>query len=146
VADHARPLSKRGRRDAPRIASRLAEAGWLPDRTLSSDSRRTRETWDRMHEALGTPPVDWLPSLYLATPATLFDALASLPSSDRCVVALGHNSGWEDALELLGHREQMTTCNAAMLESSATDWPTALQGPWTLLGMLRPRPPNNDLS
>ena len=54
--DHARPLNKRGRRDAPRIAARLAELGWVPERVISSDSERTRQTWARMEEAFDLPP------------------------------------------------------------------------------------------
>ena len=43
-SDHARPLNKRGRRDAPRVAAHLVGLGWVPEQVLSSDSQRTRET------------------------------------------------------------------------------------------------------
>jgi phosphohistidine phosphatase SixA len=46
--DHDRPLNTRGRRDAVRVGKRLAKLGWVPDLVVSSDSRRTRETWERM--------------------------------------------------------------------------------------------------
>jgi hypothetical protein len=48
ASDHERPLNKRGRRDAPRVGKRLAKLGWVPEFVVSSDSRRTRETWERM--------------------------------------------------------------------------------------------------
>jgi hypothetical protein len=43
ATDHDRPLSERGQRDAPRVASALAELGWSPELTVSSDSARTRQ-------------------------------------------------------------------------------------------------------
>ncbi len=45
LTDHQRPLNKRGRKDAPRVARALIERGWTPRRVLSSDAARTRETW-----------------------------------------------------------------------------------------------------
>ena len=31
LSDHERPLNGRGRRDAPRVARVIAEAGWAPE-------------------------------------------------------------------------------------------------------------------
>ena len=50
--DHLRPLNKRGRDSAPLVAARLVELGWIPEAVYSSDSLRTRETWDGMMNAL----------------------------------------------------------------------------------------------
>ena len=45
VEDHDRPLSDRGRRDAPRMGAYIAAAGLRPDFALVSSARRTQETW-----------------------------------------------------------------------------------------------------
>ena len=45
VADHERPLAKRGRRDAPVVGRWLAESGYAPDAVVCSTARRARETW-----------------------------------------------------------------------------------------------------
>ncbi len=140
LPDHERPLSGRGRRDAPVVGQRIAEAGFSPDLVLASDSTRTRQTWARMREPLGDPPVRWRNDFYLGSPSTLFSALARLDEPGT-VLVLGHNPGWEDALAHLGHAARFTTCNAALLESPATDWASALDGPWTLVELIRPRPP-----
>ena len=144
LPDHERPLSGRGRRDAPVVGQRIAEAGFSPDLVLSSDSTRTRQTWARMKDALGDPPVRWLPEFYLADPTTIFGKLAELDGPETVpgtVVVLGHNPGWEDALAELGHPRRFTTCNAALLQNDATTWREALNEPWTLVDLIRPRPP-----
>ncbi len=61
--DHSRPLNRRGRRDAPRVAQELARRGWVPERVFSSDARRTRQTWEIMAPYFeNAPQVRWLKS------------------------------------------------------------------------------------
>jgi phosphohistidine phosphatase len=51
--DHERPLAPRGKRDAVRVAHRLARMGWIPDAVVCSDAVRTTDTWTRMAPAFG---------------------------------------------------------------------------------------------
>ena len=44
LADHDRPLKKRGRRGARSIGEQLRDAGLAPDLVLSSTARRARST------------------------------------------------------------------------------------------------------
>ncbi|MDF0602581.1 histidine phosphatase family protein [Psychromarinibacter sp. C21-152] len=91
--DHARPLNKRGRRAAEAIGGWLAERGYHPDLVLSSDSARTRETWDRMAPHVPAPlQIVWTPSLYLAGPSAFLHALREVREA-RTVLMLGHNPG-----------------------------------------------------
>ena len=65
----------------------------MPDRVLSSDARRTRETWALMAPLLGPDiPVDWLGDLYLAGPGTMLAALRRAGPAGT-VAMLGHNPG-----------------------------------------------------
>src|SRR5690606_1322492 len=66
LEDHARPLNKRGKRDAPWAAERLVSLGFAPDVVLSSDSRRTRQTWKRMAPILPPADVTFTHALYHA--------------------------------------------------------------------------------
>ena len=142
LRDHERPLNKRGRRDAPRIAARLLELGWSPDAVVSSDSQRTRETWARMSDTFPDAPVRFEPALYHAGLGELRASAAGWSPDWSCVLVLGHNPGWEEALAWLARSEEvMTTGNAALLRGEGTDWAGALQGDWTLLELLRPREP-----
>lgn len=140
LEDHQRPLSKRGRKDAPRVAARLAELGWSPQLVVSSDSRRTLETWGHMEATFPEAQVRFTPELYLSGAQAVTAELIGLPSDIERVLLLGHNPGWEDALEqLTGHRHRLTTANVALLESDQADWSAALRSPWTLVSVIRPK-------
>lgn len=145
--DHARPLNKRGRTDAPRVAARIFQLGWTPEYVLSSDSQRTRETYQRMSdvfgEALGREPiVQFLESLYHAGPRALQSALADVPDDISSVMAIGHNPGWAEVVYwLTGESIHMTTANAALLSIDAEHWSDAVgrAGFCELVDVIRPK-------
>lgn len=142
-SDHARPLNDRGRRDAPRVGNKLLELGWAPDTLLSSDSRRTRETFDGMQTMLPTlKHIEFLPSLYHASIEPLREAIQLLPDDAKIVLALGHNPGWEIAVHwLCGATVEMKTATAALLECEAASWAesVAMRGGWNLVDVVRPK-------
>jgi phosphohistidine phosphatase SixA len=141
-SDHERPLDARGRKDAPRVAERLSELGWVPQVVHSSDATRTRQTWDLVRPALSPrPEVVFTPDLYLATPARIRATIAALPPGMDTAMLIGHNPGWEDAVhQLTGIRVRMTTCNAALLSTDAGSWAEAAQrGDWVLERVVRPK-------
>lgn len=140
--DHDRPLNPRGIRSAPLIGARLAELGWVPQVVVSSDALRTRQTWDKIADALGgSPEVSFTRSLYLAGPPEVREALAELPDGVETAMVVGHNPGWEEVVfELCGVRVRMTTCNAALLEVEAGSWAEALRRhDWRFEAVLRPK-------
>lgn len=140
--DHARPLNPRGRSDAPRIAQRLAELGWVADRVLSSDSARTQETWARMADVLpGIEQVVFTRRLYHAGIEAFTEVVSAAPDRDRCLLVLGHNPGWEEVVEwLCGQSVRMTTANAVLLRRDPVPWGRALEPDgWAMVDVLRPR-------
>ncbi len=140
--DHERPLNERGRRDAPRIADRLVQLGWVPDRVCTSDSRRTLETWSRMADRMPTDvPVVSTRRLYHASVESFVDVVGEVQADDRCVLALGHNPGWEEVVRwLAGQAVSLTTANAVLLRSDRSRWAAALApDAWGLVDVLRPR-------
>src|ERR1700744_695336 len=52
VADHERPLAKRGRRDAPVVGRWLGASGYTPDAVVCSTALRARQTWELASAAL----------------------------------------------------------------------------------------------
>jgi len=141
--DHDRPLNRRGRHDAPRVARRLAELDWLPQRILSSDSARTRETLKLMADRLGgDTPIDYLRSLYHAGADAVGPELAKLPVEVTTAMIVGHNPGWEDVVQwLAGESVRLATGTAALLETSGASWADALaRAPaWRLHDVIRPK-------
>lgn len=139
--DHARPLNSRGRRDAPRVGARLRDMGWIPDQVIASDSERTRETWQRMAEAFPQPiEPRFTHDFYHGGISAIRKHCSTLGDAVSTVLVLGHNPGWEGAVERLsGQWARMTTANAALLESTADCWETAMEHPWKLVGVIRPK-------
>ena len=123
------------------MGARLKALGWVPDVVLCSTATRTRQTWAGAAEHLApAAPVTFLPKLYLAGRRAVLPLLAQ--QTDETVMLIGHNPGWEDLASILsGQSLTMTTCNAALLTSDATDWAAATSAPWELIDLLRPREP-----
>ena len=67
VADHDRPLNKRGKKDAPRMGQWLAEQGLTPEVIVTSTAKRARKTAELVAESCGCQrePIV-LPELYHA--------------------------------------------------------------------------------
>ncbi|RME20705.1 MAG: histidine phosphatase family protein [Deltaproteobacteria bacterium] len=142
ATDHARPLSKRGRRDAPRMAAWLVDHGWKPDAVVSSDATRTRQTWEHMAPWFepDPPAVRFHNGLYLASLGALQRVSVDWAPAWGTVLALGHNPGWEQAVaHLSGVQEYMPTAACALLHGAGETWAEALEGRWRLERLLRPR-------
>lgn len=130
ITDHTRPLNPRGQRDAPRIGQALAERRWNPDLVLSSDARRTQETWTLMAPLFPDVGVRFEPELYLAGLNEIRTLVAPLSEDTRTLLLLGHNPGWEEALAwLTGSGEPMKTAYAALLIADAQNWAETIETP-----------------
>jgi phosphohistidine phosphatase len=92
TGDHARPLSARGHRAAPRIGAFLAQHDLVPEAALCSDALRTRQTWAGIADQLPAAPEARLdPALYLAEPEVMLNALQATQTATIAMIA--HNPG-----------------------------------------------------
>lgn len=109
AADHDRPLSRRGRRDARALGAHLVARSLLPDRALVSDAVRCRQTWQLATEA-GAPAGEVVHSsaVYEASSADLLDQVRACPASPSSLLVLGHNSAVVDLVRLLAPRTGRT--------------------------------------
>lgn len=116
--DHARELTKKGKKAAQRIGQLLASAELRPDLILSSAAERARRTAEHAAEAAGyAGEIRLLDELYLAEPHAYLDALRRLGGSSGRVLVVGHNPGIEALIfRLTGASEHMPT--AALAECS----------------------------
>lgn len=141
--DHRRPLNPRGQRDAPKVGARLVELGWTPQIVLSSDSLRTRETYQLMSEAFPQEvPCEFLNSLYHGGATEASAELSRLDDDVQSALLLGHNPGWEGVIErLTGVRVVMKTSSAALLEGTGETWREAVGSApaWKLSELIRAR-------
>jgi phosphohistidine phosphatase len=121
--DHARPLNKRGRRDAPRMGALVQALGWRPQLVLCSSALRALETLSGLRGAWEVQPeVRILPSLYHGGAEEARAALATVPEETETVMLIGHNPGLEEALlALSGARERLPTAAVASLEAEGAE-------------------------
>jgi phosphohistidine phosphatase len=107
--DHDRPLAPRGQRAAKLIARHLREQQVEPELVLCSSAQRTRETLERIADALGEEPsIQIERELYGASDRRLLERLRAVDSGVRSVLLIGHNPGLEQlALGLAGGGEQL---------------------------------------
>ena len=131
LTDHQRPLNKRGRSDAPRIAAALKEMDWIPDRVFVSDSQRTLETLALLQTEFGELPVQTMEELYHPTTATIHACIESAKKGET-VLVLSHNPATELVLYEITkqfHRMPAAAC-ALLIEQN---------GQWHCQDILRPK-------
>jgi phosphohistidine phosphatase len=146
LADQKRPLAPRGRRDAARMAHRLAELDAPPNLVLCSSAVRTQQTLALIRPALGQAALEVSDDLYGASAAELLSRLGELPDEIGSVLVIGHNPGLQDlALELAAGGDQrpqleakFPTCALATLEFQGR-WGDLAAGACELTGFVIPR-------
>jgi phosphohistidine phosphatase len=105
VEDHERPLSRRGREAARRLAKRIPAIVGTLDLLLCSSALRTRETLDLVLADLARRPRSLIEGeLYLATREKLLDRLRRLDVEDANVLLIGHNPGLHDLAVMLAEK------------------------------------------
>jgi phosphohistidine phosphatase len=125
-ADIARPLAKRGRRQAPEAGRWLAANVDHIDLALVSPANRARSTWDLVVAELDISPRSRIDDrLYAASGQGLLTVVRQLPDDARTVVLVGHNPAIEDLASLLvGEWTPMTTSALAVVTMTGS-WSTA---------------------
>jgi len=142
LADHDRPLKKRGRRDAPRLGRLVVEEAIVPDLILSSSAVRARETAAAVSAACGeTTELRELRELYLGGPEEYALLLRALPDAPGRVMVVGHNPALEELLAALtGVAETLPTAALARVELPIEQWGRLeLDGSGRLVRVWRPR-------
>jgi phosphohistidine phosphatase len=137
--DVARPLAKRGRRQAPDAGRWLAANVENIGLAVVSSAVRALSTWDLVSAQLDVPPPTRIDDrVYAASDKALLGVLRELPDDVDTVILVGHNPGVEDLVLLLtGERVPMPTSALAMIEVTGS-WSTAGHSPAMLRAAGRP--------
>ena len=124
LADHDRPLNKRGKRDAPRMGKLLANEEIIPDLIISSSAKRAKKTTKLVAEESGFEgEIIYERDLYAAWPEAYIETLSLTPDTFDTVMVVGHNPGLEDLLEILtGEMESMPTAALALVSLPIENW------------------------
>lgn len=150
LADHERPLSKRGRIAASAIGKYMTQAGLVPDRVLCSSARRARETWDLVAGELpDAVETDVLDTLYDFGDGTrLVDMVRANGGASPRLLLVGHNPSLENlAQRLIGSGEtelrarlhaKFPTAALAVLRFDTTNWADIAETGARLMAFVRP--------
>lgn len=93
--DFDRPLSERGKRDAPMMAQRLEERGIHPDLLVSSPAKRARKTAEAFAGRFGIDAgaIVFRPELYHAPSGIFFDVIGAFDDRFETIFLFSHNPG-----------------------------------------------------
>jgi len=124
IADRDRPLTARGKRDAPRVGQLIRERELVPNLIVSSTAKRARKTADLVAEHCGYKgEVELLDDVYEADVNTLIKVLAKAAPDATRVMLVGHNPGLDELLfALTGVDEHLSTAALAQLTVAVAKW------------------------
>ena len=126
--DRARPLNRRGERDAPEMGARLAGRKNRPDLIVSSPAVRALETARIIARKLGYPRKDIVVKdrLYGAGIVELLEVIRDSDDSVETLMLFGHNPGLTDLANHLGPRPipNLPTCGVLHLGFDTDTWST----------------------
>ncbi len=130
LADHDRPLKKRGRRDAPLMGTFLRSNDLTPGLVLCSSAKRAVETLELVFDE--RPETEITKSLYMAHSGELLAILRAAPESCASVMIIGHNPGLGQlAGQLVGSGDaagigrlavKYPTCGLAVISFDVAEW------------------------
>lgn len=152
LADFDRPLSGRGKRDAPAMAQRLKQWGLRPDLILSSPAKRARKTAKIAARELGYPGKDicWDERLYLQGVKSLLAVLTETDDRYNEVMLVGHNPDVTELAERLTGDAfgEIPTAGAVVIRLEGTNWRDLAEsgGETLLFDYPKNRPPAAELT
>lgn len=126
LADFERPLNKRGKRDAPFMASLLKKEKIKPDLIISSPAVRALSTAEKFAEEFEYPPDKIIleKSIYLSGLKELESIVQSIPDKHSTVFIFGHNPALTNYANHLGSKiiDNIPTCGIVGLEFKGKNW------------------------
>lgn len=142
LADHDRPLNKRGKHDAPRMGALLVKQDLVPDVIISSTAKRAAATAKAVAmDCDYGGEIQYTRHLYGAWPDDYIELLNELDSDVSHVMVVGHNPGIEDLVEeLSGEWIRMPTAALAQIDFDIDRWSElSLEASGRLVNVWRPK-------
>ena len=142
LADHDRPLNKRGLRDAPRMGRLLRDEDLAPERIVSSTAVRARETARLVAGEAGRgSAVEQTQRLYLASVPEIIRVLGEVGGDASRLLVVGHNPGLAALVACLtGCAEALPTAALAQIRLELQSWSRLEEStPARLVNLWRPR-------
>lgn len=126
LADFDRPLSSRGKRDAPFMGKRLADYGVCPDLILASPAKRARKTALLIAAAVGYAEKNIVfdEDIYESQVPDLLSIIAQVPAKVGVLFLVGHNYAITDLADYLSGQNtgNIPTCGIVAIEFAGKSW------------------------
>lgn len=142
LADHERPLKKRGKKDIKLIAKVMKKNNFKPDLIITSSAVRAKDTADLMAEALEYKgKVIVSDDLYMGEPSDYMKVLKDIKDKYESVLIVGHNPGLEAYLQIIdGKIESLSTSGLGYLVLAIDEWEDiTLESMGDLVGFWKPK-------
>ena len=135
--DFDRPLSKRGKRNGPEMARRLASRSIVPDLIYSSPAKRAKKTARYMAKGTGYPvsSISYQDELYLGSMSFHIHLLQDGFEKADTLFLVGHNYTITELAEYLTgtHISNVPTCGVVAIEYAGQSGFTTSSGAGKLL-------------
>jgi phosphohistidine phosphatase len=146
LPDHERPLARRGRKDAGKVAEYLRKQRIAPALVLCSSSLRTRQTLEAVAGALGSVETRVEGDLYAASAGQMLERLRQLPDETGSVMLIAHNPGCQELAVRLARPDKLRerveskfpTSGLATLEVTSPTWRSLADGDGRLTAFFAP--------
>ncbi len=148
IRDFDRALAERGLKDLRKIAKRLCDDEYRPDRIICSPALRTKSTAQAFAKVCGEKiTIVEDPSLYASTAMAYIESARANGADSQNLMIVGHNPELEELLALLTSKKEslaihprMPTSAIACLELLGRgDWRTIDTASCRLLFLLIPK-------
>ena len=149
LADHHRPLSKKGRKASKRMGRYMADKALIPDEAIVSTASRTQETWYLARSRMQHKVIARSESrAYDASLKSLLEIVRETSLSVQTLMVVGHNPGlWELSLKLCDGTKsgphsrlerKMPTASLAIIDFEGENWSTLEVGTGKLRAFATP--------
>jgi len=126
LSDRERPLSDRGKRNAPEMGGRIRKHGIRPSLIISSPAKRAWQTARIVGAEIGYPQefLQREENLYLASLDDLLDVIAAQDNGFNNLMIVGHNPGLTDLASFLspGLTNNLPTAGVVSVEIDQDHW------------------------
>ena len=123
--DFDRPLSKRGKGDAPFMGKLLKKKNALPDLILSSPAKRAKATAKMIAKEIGygIEQIEFNSNIYGVYDTQLSAILNSVENKNDTVFFIGHNPGFNAlASYFLDFKDNIPTCGIVEIDFDTNSW------------------------
>jgi phosphohistidine phosphatase len=146
IDDVARPLNKRGEKDAPLMGRRLAQRQMTPDCIISSPAKRAISTATILAKEIAFPikEIVTYKDIYAANVAELIQVLQQIDDACNSVMLCGHNPGLTELSQCLTNYQidKIPTCGIFCIDFAIDSWKELSQGMGTFVFFDYPKNPN----